>query len=247
MVLTAPFHRRHYVAFANILRLHRHPGETLARYVLGRGTYPWTCELRTPIGPVNATLHTYWDLLTLNEIFCRGDYDARTDDRVIVDIGSNIGLSALYFLSRHPHNRVTLFEPDERNQKRLLENLRPFQGRFTLHGCAVADQAGTVSFGVDQISGRYGGIGVDTGLTTEVECRHINDVLTEVLAREAQIDILKIDTEGAELRTLRAIRPDILERIKRIYIEYIPDVELFPRQFLQSSDGTVCRLERRPR
>jgi len=44
------------------------------------------------------------------EIFCRLDYLAKTDIKVVVDIGSNIGISALYFLSRNKQAKCYLFE-----------------------------------------------------------------------------------------------------------------------------------------
>jgi hypothetical protein len=47
----------------------------------------------------------------------------------------------------------------------------------------------------------------------------INGVLERVLAREPRIDVLKVDTEGAEADTIGAIRPDLLERIDTIYFE----------------------------
>ncbi len=44
-------------------------------------------------------------------------------------------------------------------------------------------------------------------------------MLETVLAREPRIDVLKVDTEGAEIETVAAIRPDLLDRIHTIYFE----------------------------
>ena len=52
-----------------------------------------------------------------------------------------------------------------------------------------------------------------------VRVRHVNDVLDEVLGREPVIDILKLDTEGAEARTVEAIREELLPHIRTIYME----------------------------
>ncbi len=47
----------------------------------------------------------------------------------------------------------------------------------------------------------------------------MNDALERVLAQHGRIDVLKLDTEGSEAATVRAIRPDLLARIGRIYCE----------------------------
>src|SRR5687767_2798650 len=129
-ILKAPFQARHYAALKNLFLVVASPADVLNRYLLGRGEYPYRCTLKTPAGPVSPVLYTYYDLLTLNEIFLRRDYPAGPHDKFILDVGANIGLSALYFLTRHPKSHCVLFEPDPRNIDRLKANLAPFQGRF---------------------------------------------------------------------------------------------------------------------
>lgn len=40
-------------------------------------------------------------MMTFNEIFLRMDYFLPEDARTVLDLGSNKGISALYFLTRH--------------------------------------------------------------------------------------------------------------------------------------------------
>jgi FkbM family methyltransferase len=225
---------RHYVALARALRVYERPFSDMKRYLLVKGTYPYRCKVRTPCGPVAPLLHHPHDMITVHEIFCREDYKTTAAARVVVDVGSNIGISALYFLTRHPDVRCYLYEPVPENVTKLEANLAAFRGRYELEQVAVADRAGTVSFGVEE-SGRYGGIGVKTGRTLEVGCRHVNDVLASVLAEHGRIDVLKIDTEGAEPATVRSIGPDLLRRIALIYYETprreSPHMELFDVRF----------------
>ncbi len=155
--------------------------------------------------------------MTVTEVFCRLDYEAPPEVRVVVDLGSNIGISALYFMTRNPDVRCHLYEPVARNVARLRENLVGFEDRYRLTEAAVWDRDGTVEFGVEP-TGRYGGIGV-AGETIEVPCLSINRVLDSVLEHVPAIDLLKIDTEGAELTTVGAIRDDLLARIGLIYLE----------------------------
>lgn len=234
-----------YRALWRMLRLYPRWRENLGRYFFARGSYPYRCEVRTPVGRVAPTLWSSHDMLTINEVFCREDYRVEYDVRVVVDIGSNIGISALYFLTRNGSSRVWCYEPVPTNVSRLRMNLSGVSSeRFSVSEVAVADRAGTVSFGVEP-TGRYGGIGVDTGETIAVTCVAINDVLEGVLADEPTIDLLKIDTEGSEVATVAAIRPDLLRRIRVMALETPEPVVLHPRFFASSFASQTQTLRMR--
>jgi FkbM family methyltransferase len=241
-ILGAAFQKRHYRAAVQMGLQTTDFFDVFKRYLSGKGNYPFTCSVRTPTGIIKPTLYSYYDLLTLNEIFFRNDYPATSNDKVIVDIGSNIGLSALYFLTRTSDATCTMFEPDPKNVERLTHNLENFHGRYLIKEAAVSDQTGQLKFGLDVISGRYGGLGVDFGHFITVSCVHINTVLKEVLAQHDHIDILKIDTEGSEIKTIKAIAPDFLMKIKKIFMEAEPTESLHPDFFSQRQTGTVCQL-----
>jgi len=219
---------RNYAALANMVRRYPRPLDAAQRYFRARGAYPAQVAVRTPAGTMTPTLWSYHDMITLNEMFCREDYAvspaAPQAPMTVVDIGSNIGLSALYFLTRGPRVRCHLCEPVPRNVERLRANLAPFAGRFEVQQVAVADFDGDATFGIED-TGRYGGLGMDLPDTTTVRCRHINAVLEEVLASASRIDVLKIDVEGHEATLVGAIRPDLLARTELIYAETV-DVEI---------------------
>jgi FkbM family methyltransferase len=193
--------------------------ENLGRYFFARGSYPYDCQVRTPRGLVTVSLDSFHDMLTVNEIFCREDYAVGPELQTVVDIGSNIGVSALYFLTRNTDARVWLFEPNPRNAERLRHNLAGYEQRYVLEEKAVADFTGTTEFGVED-SGRYGGIGRDFGDKIQVDCVHVNDVLARVLDETGSIDVLKLDTEGYELATVKAIERGYVERIRHVYFEF---------------------------
>jgi len=232
--------RRHYIALANMFRTYRSPAAALARYASAGGSYPCQISVRTPLGWIRPTLYSHHDLLTLNEVFCRLDYRTKEVARVVVDVGSNIGLSALYFLSRAGDVRCYLYEPVPENIARLEVNLAAFRDRAAVHQAAVSDTDGQVEFGVE-VTGRYGGIGVATGRAIQVRCRSINQVLEDVLSREERIDLLKLDTEGAEERTVQAVLPKYFSRIGAVFLEGIPGRPLLPAPFVESRYGMVCR------
>jgi FkbM family methyltransferase len=248
--------RGHYRALGNMARVYARPGDALARYLFGRGAYPARVEVRTPAGRERPLLGTRHDMLTLNEVFCRLDYELAGPARVVVDIGSNIGLSALYFLTRASRPFCYLYEPDPRNVARLRDNLAAHAGRWELAEAAVGPQAGRVRFATEP-TGRYGHVAARPpatgapagapagGATLEVDCLAINDVLEHALAREGAVDLVKIDTEGLELDTVRAMAPEHLRRVRAIVVEAAPTEPLHPALFTQRQHGSVCRLTRR--
>jgi FkbM family methyltransferase len=235
---------RNYRALARMARRYPRFLASVPRYFLLRGDYPVRWAVRTPAGVVAPTLHHPHDFLTLNEVFCREDYPVPPPGGVVVDIGSNIGISALWFLTRDPGVRVHCFEPVPANVARLHGNLAGQEGRYELTEAAVDAQAGPVSFGVEP-SGRYGGIGADFEEQIEVDCLAIADVLDAVLEREPRIDVLKLDTEGAELRTLQAIRADQLARISAIVFEWDVRPTLSLGRFHGSYANTTMTLRAR--
>ena len=209
---------RNYLALWRMSRVYPDFRENALRYFLGRGDYPYDCRVRTPQGVVAPRLYRGDDIWTVNEVFCRRDYGDDRSARVVVDIGSNIGISALYFLTRNPGCRVWLYEPVPRNVERLRSNLGGYEDRYMLREAAVAPAAGRAEFGVEE-SGRYGGLAVATGSTIEVSLVAVNDILEHVLANEPAIDVLKIDTEGTELEIVEAIHPELLRRVRSAYLE----------------------------
>jgi FkbM family methyltransferase len=214
----ACFERRHYVAAVNMFRVYERPADLFGRYLLHRGTYPATVRVRTPIGPLDLDVYTSHDVLTINEIFCRVDYPAN-DQSVFVDFGSNIGISAAYFLSRNRHAFVYLYEPLPMNHDRLRKNLQPFEGRYELNAVAVGPSAGTVQFGWEG-TGRYGGVGRENSQQIAVQCLDSNAVLEQVIQKHGKIDVLKIDIETLELAVTERIPQDLARQIRAIYVEY---------------------------
>jgi FkbM family methyltransferase len=218
-----------YRALAGSLRVYEQPLGTMRSYFLGDGAYPEVIGVRTPLGRREVTAFGSHDVITIHEVFCRRDYRCAAPPRVVLDVGSNIGVSALYFLTRSPATRCVLYEPVPTNVGRLRSNLLGLESRFEVHTAAVAPTAGTCHFLVED-TGRYGHlVGEDDTeealRTIEVDVRDVNDVVERTLSDHGRIDLLKLDTEGLELDTVRAISPELLPRIGQIAIEWFGTTE----------------------
>jgi FkbM family methyltransferase len=213
-----------YAALTRAVQVYERPAHAMMRYLIGHGDYPCSVRLRTALGRQEVTLFCSQDAITIHEIFCRGDYRLDPPPQTIVDIGSNIGISALYFLTSSSSAYCDLYEPDPSNVEKLRTNLADFEGRFTLHQTAVADRSGVLPF-MRESTGRYGSLDPErwlqaTGEQMNVQVEHINTVLDRALSWAGIIDLLKIDTEGPELATVQSIDADLLKRIRHIIIEW---------------------------
>lgn len=244
VVARSCFQRRHYTAFYNSWKNYERPIDSIRRYLFGAGDYPAQVRLRTPTGVVSPTIYSHDDMLTINEIFCRLDYAVRGDEEVIVDFGSNIGLSGLYFLSHCPRGYCYLFEPVPSNVERLERNLRGYEGRYSLSACAVGVLDGVVEFGVEP-TGRYGGVGIAAAETIRVACRDATRVLTEVLDVHGRIDVLKVDIEALEKEILLRLPVPVLRKIRQIFVEQSFDRNPFPDLFAYEQRGSVARFRLR--
>jgi FkbM family methyltransferase len=171
------------------------------------------------------------DYATFFEVFCRRDYAITKLGMIVVDIGSNIGISARFFLESGARF-IYLYEPDPENLDFLRRNIANFGDTYRLEEKAVSisqSQGGTSAFEVEK-TGRYGRLvsdkSIDVGISSnriKVQVLGIEDVLGSVLLNFENIDVLKIDIEGLELEIVKAIPPHHLAKIKMIQYETWPE------------------------
>ena len=213
------FKKQFYIAFINIFRFFYSPFGIFLEYIFRLGSYPKEIFIRTPIGKQNVTLYCSDDMITVVECFGKLDYPAKKDISCVVDFGSNIGISALYFLTRNTQLKVYLFEPLSQNIERLKRNLNGFENRYELDPVAVGLKNGTSSFGWEP-TGRYGGLNKrEMRNQVEVQVKNANEVVQDILNKKGTIDILKIDVEGLEEDIINNLESHLLKKIDRIFAE----------------------------
>jgi FkbM family methyltransferase len=232
-----------YRAIPRFFEVHEHPVRVLFEEILSLGSYPRTLAIRTPSRRVEVELFSAADLSTLNLIFCRQDYYVPHDMRVVVDVGSNIGLSALFWLTRNSESFVYCYEPAPTSYDRLVANLRPFKNRFVAHREAVSDFSGAAKFGLET-SGVYSSLDLNSSQHVTCQVVHINKVLEPVIRRHGQLDVLKIDSEGHELRTLEAVAPEYWKHIRCINVDCRGAAQFIPSDFHRSRVASAERFWR---
>ncbi|MCB9283030.1 MAG: FkbM family methyltransferase [Lewinellaceae bacterium] len=160
----------------------------------------------------------YWFLHSIEEIFIDEVYkfECHKDSPRIIDCGSNIGLSIIYFKRRFPHAEVIGFEPDPELLNYAQQNIDNFcmKDNVTLINKAVWKYNGTIPF---YIEGTLGGAIVENAIpkdnVIEVPCIDISTLLKN------RVDFLKIDIEGAELEVLDHCKNN-LHVVENMFVEF---------------------------
>lgn len=137
------------------------------------------------------------------------------EPKVILDIGGNIGISSVYFARRFPAAKIFAFEPIPDNVALLRHNVARFDN-VQVVPVALGTKNDVMQIMASDDSRNYGGFsfygkGSDAGRKLDVEVREVNSALRD--AGIDRVDLIKIDTEGAEFDILTAIDPRILESV----------------------------------
>lgn len=159
--------------------------------------------------------------------------DVGWNPTLIVDIGANVGASALQFLASYSQADVHCFEPGPEAQRYLSANLAGIK-RAHVHpfGLSSAAERRRLYRGHDRLSQNSlfpGGEASHEGV--EVEIRRARQVFLE--HGLAGCDILKIDTEGCEVPILTDLG-SLIRECSVICLEYhAEDDRLFIDRFLR--------------
>lgn len=234
-------HKETYKALCTACRVLHKPWQAIAEEVFSSKLKTSSIKIKTPLGSILIYLFDKVDLSTVFGIFCRQDYTLPSKPHVVLDIGANIGVATLYFLTRHKDSFVYAYEPVPDNIKKFKKNTSLFADRVTLVEAAVGNDRGIVSFGVES-TGKFGGVTYASEETIDVPLHHINNVLEQLLAKHPVIDCIKIDVEGLELTLISVIDKKYWPRIKMIYAENSNSSSLLQPGFIRTYRYNVEQL-----
>jgi FkbM family methyltransferase len=169
--------------------------------------------------------HNYEALENMfEEIFIHKDYYfvSQKKDPVIIDCGSNIGLSILFFKKLYPQAQITGFEADPETFKLLDKNIKSARlGLINLVNSAVSNKEGTLDF----FSSGAGE--TDNNMFKQRDNSIVHTVPAVMLSDyiDSEVDFLKIDIEGAENLLIENLaEKNKLVLIKELVMEYHHDM-----------------------
>ncbi len=150
------------------------------------------------------------------EIFFRKYYhfQAKTEHPVIIDCGSNIGLSILGFKRQYPKSIIHAFEADSKIADILKNNIRQLNlSDVQVHQNAVWTADESLQFASEGADGGQ----ISQGNESSFKVEGID--LARFISRFEQIDFLKIDIEGAETSVLPHIANQ-LHKVDKLFVEF---------------------------
>lgn len=138
----------------------------------------------------------------------------------MVDVGANLGFFSLLWASFNNDNRVFSFEPSPRNIQYLQHNIdkNNFGNQIIIFKNALGSDNGVMEFdpgNVDQTG--WGGFTLQkNSRSITVNVKRLDDYAPEI----KKIDLLKIDTEGADYLVLKGAKEMLSAKIiKEIWFE----------------------------
>lgn len=183
---------------------------------------PGQITLKTPIGKISVSLRNYESLKTIFSIFCRNDYFVNNEKIFhFMDIGSNCGYSALYFLTRNNLNTVDCYEPDKENIEYLEMNLKSFSERVKIKNVGIGVKLGSAEFYAAK-DGKYSSLlpQHNTIESYKIELVSFNDEIEKLSLKKKNI-LIKIDVEGMEEELIKSIDFVNKKFVKQIIVESV--------------------------
>ncbi|WP_082582268.1 FkbM family methyltransferase [Aeromicrobium sp. Root236] len=139
-----------------------------------------------------------------------------------VDIGGHIGCFSMAFARLHPQGRVQTFEASPTTYGFLSRNItgNGFAERVTVNNTAVSSKVGTLQFADNAGGSGLNGITAPAGSTViEIPCTTVAAAFAQAGDR---VDVVKIDTEGAEYDIVLGSEPADWAGVQRVVMEYHP-------------------------
>lgn len=138
--------------------------------------------------------------------------------RTVLDIGANVGVTALYFSRLFPNAAIYAFEPAPDNFAILQKNVANCE-RIRAFNFALGAGDATLDLYASDNPVNFGGYslhaaGSDTSKRVQIPVRKVATVLSELSL--TSVDIIKVDTEGAEWDIVTAFPKEILQSAKYI-------------------------------
>ncbi len=145
------------------------------------------------------------------------EFKSDLDKPIIIDCGSNVGISIIYFKQLYPEATVFGFEPDPGLFRNLRFNVDSFGFRdVTLSQSAIWVDDKGITF---KREGGHSGAIYEGGYSGDDVVKVSTTHLADMLASMDNISMLKMDIEGAENEVIFDCS-DQLSKCDHIFIEY---------------------------
>lgn len=174
---------------------------------------------RTRLGPsLESEVGNAWPVV---KIFRDWESAVRLDwssVRRIVEVGGHIGAFALWAAAHAPRAEVVTFEPEPRNFRDLSSNVarNGLDDRIVAINAAVAAEDGRRTLAVPIQRNKAAFTAGSSGGAVEVQCIGLERYLKDEIPGD--VDVLKLDCEGAEWEILPSLSRETYERVQHVIV-----------------------------
>jgi len=159
-----------------------------------------------------------------NEIFLNNEYYFFCENKkpIIIDCGSNIGMSILYFKHLYPDCEILAFEANPYTYEVLQKNM--FINNIKnvkINNLALSNSKSELKFYIDEsnFGTLTGSINSNRGGKKELNVN--SDKLSNYLKNMDNVDLVKMDVEGAEFEIINDLfNENLISKVSEYIIEY---------------------------
>ena len=165
----------------------------------------------------NSTDLDTFTIIWLKKEYTKFDFEIHNND-VIIDVGSHIGLFALYASQFCKEGKIFCFEPNQENYNLLLSNIELNHiSNITSYNAAVSNSDTDVILYLNDDNTGHS-LHNPTPKFVKVKSLTLQSILDS--NKLVICDYLKLDCEGSEYDIIESLPDKYFNEIKKIYIEY---------------------------
>jgi FkbM family methyltransferase len=141
-----------------------------------------------------------------------------------IDVGANVGLISLYMLNKFPNLKIYAFEPSPHQNIlfKMTIDANNISNKIKLFDIAVSDKQGEISFFTHNEANCSGDGLIDTGRGGSGNSIEVKTIPLDIWwnnNNKPNINLIKIDTEGAELLVLKGAKELLTKCSPDIFFE----------------------------
>jgi FkbM family methyltransferase len=166
------------------------------------------------------------DIAVFQQVFINREYATPClpdTANVIIDLGANIGLASLFFAEKYRKARIIAIEPDPANLALLARNLAQISSRAAMLPIAIwSDDCELDMTRTDVRGNPLGDWGVQVGHSVQGSSGTVRGCTMRRVIDNfnlKQVDIVKIDIEGAEKELFQSTDLQWLDIVNMIIVE----------------------------
>jgi FkbM family methyltransferase len=156
------------------------------------------------------------DMNVFHSVFIEGELESflPEDPRFIIDGGANVGYTTAFYAQRFPNATVIAVEPSPSNLAQLRRNCAGYQNVVFLEGAIWPESTNVKIVNPEDESWSYR---VEASDDTGVRGYTIEEIMDKY--KICEIDLMKLDIEGAERQLFESRFERWLPRVKVIVVE----------------------------